>query len=160
MTRLTIAALVGVFALSGTMAGQDATSQAEQITLRLRADEAALRLQIAKAQNSLKWLSDQIAELSKEKPTDVQRAQVQRDDRAQLQMMLSERVGIGSARLQDLQQRLTATVAAQNAQCALPDGTTYPVERTVTFRDVRYQCVEVLDANLSRSGVGWTRLAD
>jgi hypothetical protein len=44
------------------------------------------------------------------------------------------------------------------SECALPDGSTRRVNTTVTIRGWTYQCVEVLDSNLRRSGVGWTRV--
>ena len=119
MSRLTTAALIGVFALSGTMAGQDTASQAEQTTLEER----------------------------------LQRAQADQRLRAE-ELTLSP-----PFKAADVQRKRAAGLAGQN-ECALPDGTTHAVNQTVTFSGSRYQCVEVLDATLSRSGVGWTRLRD
>jgi hypothetical protein len=54
---------VNVLALSGTMAGQDAASQAEQTILRQRADEVSLRLQLANLEDRLRLAVARAAEL-------------------------------------------------------------------------------------------------
>jgi hypothetical protein len=64
-----------------------------------------------------------------------------------------------AARRQE-EQRIRLTALAGMNECAMPDGTTHPVNRTVTFLGWKYQCVEVRDASLVRSGVGWTRLPE
>ena len=126
MMRLTVAALVGIFAFSGTLLGQAPTSQpspTEQSRERLEA--------------ILKQLQARQLLPTPETP--------ERKEAA--------------ARLQE-EQRLRLTALAGLNQCALPDGTTHPVNKTVTFLGWRYLCVEVLDASLVRQGVGWTRLTD
>ena len=130
MTRLTVASLVGGLALTGTLFGQ--------------APAPSQTTPVQDAVNRVEELPEQSTSAKLRQWMDARRQEAQ-----------TRRIEEDLAR-----ERAVLSVLAGFKMCALPDGTTHPVNETVTFRGRRYQCIEVLDAGLAKSGVAWMRLPD
>jgi len=73
-------------------------------------------------------------------------------------VLLDRERAASSARVEQRRQQISAL--AGTGECALPDQTTRPVNTKVTFNGWSYLCVEVLDRQLARQGVAWTRITD
>jgi hypothetical protein len=126
MMKLMLAALVGVFALGGTLSGQAPSPQPAQTA-----------------------------------PTQEQRDRLERIRQLlQARQLLPSPESNEAAERRREEQRVRLTALAGLDTCALPDGTTHPVNKTVTVLGWKYRCIEVRDASLVRSGVGWTRLPE